>query len=185
MQKWKTIRLGTGFRDAEAFRAAIKAFGHIDNWADALLASSSFHIAKNEVEVDLATVSLVDLGFSGGAELSAIYKKALDMGFQLCSSEVGPQLRLQYKEQPMDEWLRIAMSPIPDSEGVPAVFTVGCNRAYSEKWWLRGGSGRPDHGFAASDSIGNPVLFVFVVPRRADSPPASRTSQRAWWKFWI
>ena len=64
----------------------------------------------------------------------------------------------------MDEWLRIAMDPIPDSKGSPGVFTVGCNGAYSEKWWLRGGSGRPDYGFPAFDSAGNPVRFIFLQP---------------------
>lgn len=159
-KKWRTIRLATGVKDANEFRTAIKAFGHIDNWADRNLDRPGFQVAEKGVEIDLVNVSVADLGFSDGANLADIYKKALNWGLELCPNEVGPQLRLQYKDQPMDEWLRVAMEAITDLDGSPGVFTVGCNRAYSEKWWLRGGSGRADYGFNAD------TRFVFVLPRK-------------------
>ena len=36
---------------------------------------------------------------------------------ELCEPEDGPQLRVQYKEQPIDEILHMAMESIPDSDG--------------------------------------------------------------------
>jgi hypothetical protein len=168
-KNWKTIELGTGIKDPSEFRAAINAFGHIDDWANRILDSPGFQVAKTAVAVDLVNVSVADLGFINGARLSAIYKKALDLGLELCPNETGPQLRLQYKDQPMDEWIRVAMEPIVDSDGSPGVLSVGCNRAYSEKWWLRGGSGSPDYGLGASNRL------VFVLPRELRTDALSRT----------
>jgi len=51
------------------------------------------------------------------------------LGLKLCPAETGPQLRLKYQdvfknEQPMDEYLRIAMKQITASRGNPNVFSV-------------------------------------------------------------
>lgn len=151
---WKTIKLGTGLKTADDFRQALKAYGFkIGDWASDILGKPAFTVAAKETEVELVKVLVRDLGFQNGAVQKDIYRKAQELGLGLCPNEVGPQLRLQYKDQPLGEWLRIAMEPISDSVG----FLFAFNVVYDDDGlWLRGGGGRPA-GFW--DAVGQ---FVFV-----------------------
>jgi hypothetical protein len=75
-----------------------------------------------------------------GARLRGTYRRALELTVELCPNEVGPQLRLQYKNQPKDEWLFIAMGPIATLGGYLGVFYV-----VHDGFCLRGGDADPDH----------------------------------------
>ncbi len=123
---WKTIKLGTGLKTAKDFRKALKKSGNlIGDWVDDILGKPVFTASDTEKEVDLVNVSVAELGFKDGAIRKDIYGRALELGLELCPAEVGPQLRLQYADQPKGEWLRIAMKPITDSDGDLFVFAVG------------------------------------------------------------
>ncbi len=122
---WKTLRLGTGLRTAADFRSALQANGHrIGDWANDILGKRAFTTSKTDMEVDLVSATVSELGFGNGATRENIYKRALELGLKLCPSEVGPQLRLQYQDQPLSEWLLIAMEPISASDGYLKVFSV-------------------------------------------------------------
>lgn len=124
---WKTIKLGTGLTSAYQFRKAIKkAGGKISDYANDILGKPAFRAAIKEVELelDLVNVSVAELGFANGATRREIYERAIKLGLELCPSEVGPQLRLQYKDQPLNEWVLVGMEPIADSGGGPRVFHV-------------------------------------------------------------
>ena len=54
-----------------------------------------------------------------------IYDKAKELDLELCPPQVGPELRLNYKDQPNGEWLRIAMEAISGRGGSPRLFGVG------------------------------------------------------------
>jgi len=111
---WKTIKLGTGLKNADDFRKAIKKGGmRIGDWSNDILRKPAFKVSKTEIELDLVNVSVRELGFKQGAKRSDIITKALELGLQLCPSEVGPQLRLQYTDQPNGEWLLVGMDPSP------------------------------------------------------------------------
>ncbi len=139
---WKTIKLGTGLKTADDFRQALKASGfEIGNWANDILGKPAFTAAAKETEVELVRVSVAELGFKNGATRQDIYQRAQELGLELCPNEVGPQLRLQYKDQPYNEWLRIAMESIAGSGGGLVVFGVG--RVDGDQW-LGGGCGTPD-----------------------------------------
>lgn len=131
---WKTIKLGTGLVTADDFRQALKKAGHrISDWANDILGKRAFQAADKEMKVvDLVVVSMKELGFPKGATRQDIYRKAQEMGLMLCPPEVGPQLRLQYPDQPNNEWLLIGMEPITDSDGYLRVFYVG--RDVSDSW---------------------------------------------------
>src|SRR5262249_10820050 len=56
--------------------------------------------------------------------LAAIYARARQIGFGLVAAEVGPQLRLQYFDQPMGEFLIVGMQPIKTWSGEPVILNV-------------------------------------------------------------
>ncbi|MDO8664011.1 MAG: hypothetical protein Q7K44_00445, partial [Candidatus Liptonbacteria bacterium] len=115
---WKTIKLDTGLKTADDFRKALKQSGcKIGNWGNDILGNPAFTVSDTETEVDLVNVSVAELGFKNGAPRKDIYERAVSLGLELCPNEVGPQLRLQYTDQPKGEWLRIAMEPITGSDG--------------------------------------------------------------------
>lgn len=152
---WKTIRLGTGLKTSADFRKALKQSGcDIGDWAKDILGKPAFTVSATETEVDLANVSVADLGFKNGAKRSEIYDRAKELGLALCPAEVGPQLRLQYLDQPNDERLRIAMEPIADSGRVLGVFFV--ERYDGGDRWLSADYGFPEYFWNAGDR------FVFA-----------------------
>lgn len=123
---WKTVRIGTpGLETAGDFRDALKASGfNIDSRALDILGKPAFVVAvEEETKLDLVVVSVAELGFKNGATLEQIYARAKALGLDLCSAEVGPQLRLQYQNQPNGEWLVIAMKPIA-VDGLLGLFGV-------------------------------------------------------------
>lgn len=123
---WKTIKLGT-LKNADEFRKALKKDGFkIGDWGNDILGKPAFTVpSAEEEEVQLANVSVADLGFKNGANYGDICAKAKELGLELCPNEVGPQLRLQYKDQPKGEYLCIAMEPITDPGGRLHIFNVG------------------------------------------------------------
>ena len=155
---FKTIKLGTGPKTADDFRKAIKDCGmEISDWANDILGKPAFNVATEETEVDLVVISVAELGFKKGAKLKDIYARAKELGLELCPNEVGPQLRLQYADQPKGEWLVIGMEPIAGSDGTLTLFRV---EHVGDVLWLRS-----DYGYPGRVWLGS-VRFVFVRPRK-------------------
>ena len=122
---WKTIQLGTGLQTADDFRKeVVKAGMKIGDWANDILGKPAFTATESVTEVELVVASVAELGFKDGATRKDIYVRAQELGLDLCPAEVGPQLRLQYTDQPNREWLIIAMEPITDSDGDLGLFDV-------------------------------------------------------------
>jgi len=154
---WKTINLGTG-KNADDFRKVLKDRGfNIGNWADDILGKPAFTAATEATEIDLVKVTVAELGFKEGARRDQIYERAKELGLELCPSEVGPQLRLQYQDQPNNEWLLIGMKPIADSDGDLGVF---CVRRGDSELWLGSGWSHPG-------GVWDPgSRWVFRLPRK-------------------
>jgi len=150
---FKTIKLGTK-KSVKAIRQAIADTGcYISGWANDILGQFAFTAATKETEVELVVVSVAELGFKDEAKYSVICKRAQQLGLALCPAEVGPQLRLQYPDQPKGEWLHVAMEPITDSVSNLSLFIVVHN---DDERLLYGDHGRPDCLWGAGDR------FVFV-----------------------
>lgn len=133
---FKTIKLGTGPKNANDFRKAIKDNGFsIGDYANDILGKPAFTVAAEETKLDLVVVSVAELGFKDGATPKQIYARAKELGLDLCPAEVGPQLRLQYKDQPKGEWLVIAMEPIALADGFLGLFYV---ERHGSGLWLGG-----------------------------------------------
>jgi len=122
---WKTITAGT-FANSFALRNALDAAGcGIGNSAGEILVRPAFTLSVTKTDVELFAVSAAELGFqTDTASLADIYARAQQLGFGLAPAEVAPQLRLQYFDQPIGEFLIIAMKPIKTWNGEPVILTV-------------------------------------------------------------
>jgi hypothetical protein len=123
----------------------------IGDWGDDIL--GRIFCSQEEIDLDLVVMSVGDLGFKGSARYADICMKAVELGLELCPAEVGPALRLQYGDQPRDEWLRIAMEAIADRDGDRSIFYVERD---SDDLWLSAYGGHPGSVRDAGDR------FVFV-----------------------
>jgi len=133
---WKTITLGTHM-SVNALRNAMKAAGNkISDLANYILGKTP--LAKTETEINLVKVTVAELGFKDGAHYRDIIVRAKELGLDYCPAEVGPQLRLQYQDQPSGEWPRIAMEPITGLCGSLGIFRVGQDDDGSWLYWDRG-----------------------------------------------
>lgn len=157
-QIWKTVKLRTGFENVDGLRSAITQLGmNISDWANSMLNRPEFCMATTETEVDLVKVTVAELGFKNSARRDQIYDRVKELGLEICPPEVGPQLRLQYKDQPMNERLLIGMEPIRSSDGALYVFRV---EHYDDGLWLRSCCGGPDLVWGAGR------VWLFVRPRK-------------------
>jgi len=148
---FKIIEIGT-HKDVKSLRKALEESGaRIGNWGGDILNKTK--LSKSKQSLDLVVLSVKELGFPQGAELKDIYEAAGNQGLDLCPAEVGPQLRLQYLDQPSGEWLIIAMEPISDSDGDLSLFFVGLS---DDGRWLGACCGSPDYHWGAG------YRFVFV-----------------------
>jgi hypothetical protein len=107
----------------EAYRAALKAGHKISDYADQIL--SRITVAPAPVTLDLVVLTIKEITGKDKATRVEIYEAALARGdVDLCPAEVGPALRLQYGDQPMNEWLFVAMEPLTVSGGGLGLFGV-------------------------------------------------------------
>jgi hypothetical protein len=156
---WKTIKLGTnGLKAADDFSKSFKDNGFkVSDWANDILGKPAFTVATEETEIDLVVVSVAELGFKNGATRENIYARAKERGLDICPNEVGPQLRLQYKDQPKGEWLIVAMEPLRCSDGALELFSV---ERVGDGLWLSSVSGSSGNVWGAGDQ------WVFALPRK-------------------
>ena len=135
--------------EAELNRANIQ----ISPYAQQMLRNKKEFITSKESEqIDLVRLKVKDL-FPNAKEnptTDDLYQKAEELGLELCPAEVGPAYRLAYqekgelkKDQPMGEWIRIAMKQIPDPDRDPSVFDLvrGAGGVWLSSGWT-GPTGR-------------------------------------------
>ena len=135
---WKTIKIGTQKSVKDLTKALTVNGFRISEWAGDIL--KKITLANAETEIELVLVSVADLGFTKATRRDAIYDRAKELGLDLVPAEAGPQLRLQYTDQPLNEWMVMAMEPIADSDGNLRVFDVA---RIGGGWWLDGSLGNP------------------------------------------
>jgi hypothetical protein len=168
---WKTVALGE-FANSFALRNALDAADcGTGDLAEEILARPAFTLASTKTDVDLVVVSATDLGLTTEfVSLRDVYARAEKFGLSLAPAEVGPELRLQYLDQPIGEFLHVGMKPIMTWRGDPIIFVV-----------VNGGAGLILIGKNASADAQMPATsaFLFVRPRElqkvaTDHVPAGR-----------
>ena len=133
---WKTIEIGF-HKDADAYRSALEDNGfRIRECANDIMGKPAFTVSDQPTSVDLVLITVAELGFpKESATRSDIYKRVFELDLEACPPEVGPQLRLQYMDQPDGESLFVGMEPIANSYGDLTIFCVGRD---GSSCWLRG-----------------------------------------------
>ena len=162
---WRTVALGT-YKTIDALRDALDAERiQVGDRADEILGRPAFNLSKIRRDARLVVLAVSDLGFEEGASLADIYARARQLGFELCPAEVGPRLRLQYLNQPLGEFLHIAMAPIARYGGEPTDLTVANGGA---GLILIAGDAHPDFIMPST------MRFVFIGPEAPQRPETNR-----------
>jgi hypothetical protein len=158
---WKRITLGT-YKGVNALRKALDAARvRVGDSADEVLGRPGFHFSKTGLDVDLVVASVAELGFDDATSLADIHRRADALGLELCPAEVAPVLRLQYTDQPIGEFLNVAMRPVATYGGDLIALSVA-NAGTGPL--LIGGDGSPE------TLMNWQARFVFVRPARIASP---------------
>ena len=97
----------------------------VSDWAKQMMDNKNFTTSKKPEKIILMRLTVKDIGFPDGATTQEIYNRVKELGLELCPAETGPNLRLNYLDQPLAEWFWIAMKQITDSGGDPGMFGLG------------------------------------------------------------
>lgn len=115
MLAWRSVALGTGLRTGQQFIEAMEREGFIVTKSAKIVLlevdpyNSKFLAGNIHKKIWLTMLTPRDLGFTKPRSADDICTKALTLGFELCPIELGPQLRLQYPNQPVGEKIAIGM----------------------------------------------------------------------------
>jgi hypothetical protein len=132
---------------------------NISDYTKSMMENRDFIPGKNKEVATLIRLTVADLGFKTSATTDQIYERAQTLGLELCPPDTGPNYRLKYKDQPLNEWVRIGMKQIADSVGDPGVFNLGRGVG---GLWLGFGWALPDRGWYPDNE------FVFRL-RKSES----------------
>ena len=127
-KKIRRENIEIGGKSKEQLIAEMKAAGiNISDYAKSMMENPDFVPGKNREDATLVRLTVADLGFTSSATTDQIYKRAEELGLELCPPDTGPNYRLKYKDQPLSEWVRIGMKQITASGGYPNVFYLERN----------------------------------------------------------
>lgn len=72
----------------------------LNEYAENLLSNDKFTTSETKYKLKTVELSIRNLGFPDGATMPQIFKRASELGLDLCPLEAGPHLRLDYLDQP-------------------------------------------------------------------------------------
>ncbi len=163
----RTVIVG-GLTKAELLQALQSNAIAMNESAERLFASEQFTTAATRYAVTTVELTVRDLGFPRGATIAEIYARAGALGLGLCPLELGPHLRLQYRDQPEGDWgqpvrrhqapcgsITIASEQLTDDDAFPKGFYL---RRIQDVLWLRGYRSGPAHVWEPDDH------FIFRQP---------------------
>lgn len=108
---WKTV--GLGGIASEICRILKTRSYDMESDTERFLCSPAFSVSSEKTRVKLVLVSLAELGFKKvPVEYKDLCMHAKKLGLEPCPIEVGPQLRLQYHDQPKGEKIIVITQPV-------------------------------------------------------------------------
>jgi hypothetical protein len=130
----KTVEIG-GYSKEEL---KIKIRNKIDNkgrkykitkGAESMIDSPDFKTEEKPRKIDIVIIKVEDLGFILSPNTNKIFEKIKKVGLVFCPSEVGPNLRIKFKEvfkreQSQGEYLYIGIKPIVDYYDDDSIFCL-------------------------------------------------------------
>ena len=131
----KLIEIGAEFREitipnepmtAESYIEKLEGSGYkVGNDAKYILSKADLTEGQGETH-KIVILSVEQLGFPNGATRAEIEKRAKELGLGKTKlpPRIGPELRLQYPDQPKGEYILIDMENIFGRIGNPRVFSV-------------------------------------------------------------
>jgi len=136
---WKLLERPSYTSGSQYLDTLIKRGYRLSDWIVDIVSKPDFQVNTVLWPLPLVRVRLDSVGFSKPTTLKKFYKTAAHAGFENCPPEAALALRFNYDEQPMGEWLRVAidMNKMVDSDGVPHLPKLGgaLNRFYLETYW--------------------------------------------------
>lgn len=171
-----TVRIG-GEEKPALLRALRERGVRLNGYAEALFADPRFTTLGRPEVLEIAALSVAEIGFGQGAEYGRIVARALESGWAECPLETGPHLRLAIADQPdggdgtprtdgraPPGSLTVASPPLDDSDDTPKGFYL---RRAEGASWLRGYRSWAGHVWSPED------VLVF---RRPPRPGGARVS---------
>lgn len=95
----RTVKVG-GFTKAQLIQQLQQESIQLNELGERLFADERFTTSDTTYSLHTVELTVEDLDFSDGATLPQIYKKARELGLELCPLELGPHLRLVFLDQP-------------------------------------------------------------------------------------
>jgi hypothetical protein len=136
-----------------------------------LFTNNKFTTSEVTSILETVEITVANLGFPQGAMIDRVCERAVQLGMSLCPLELGPHLRLQYRDQPEGHVghppsqhrappgsLTIASPQITEDDDVPKGFYL---RRIDGVLWLRGYRSGPEHIWSREDH------FIFTVSPNA------------------
>lgn len=122
----KRETIESGGKDKDQLIAELKSKkNNIGDYAGDMLENKAFTTQKNREQINLVRLTVQALFLDKKNHTTQeIYQKAEELGLELCQAEDGPNYRLQYQDQPLNEWLYVGMEQISDRDGNPGVFEL-------------------------------------------------------------
>jgi len=95
----RTVEVG-GLSKGELIEKLKQSSIMMNEYGKRLFASDQFTTAETKYSLETVELTVGHLGFHEGATTDQIYKRASELGLDLCPVELGPHLRLAYHDQP-------------------------------------------------------------------------------------
>jgi hypothetical protein len=120
----------------------------MNEYGERLLSDDKFTTSDTKYSLKTVELTVGNLGFPDGATMPQIFKRASELGLELCPPELGPHLRLEYLNQPEgysgkpshqhqapSGSITIASEIISEDDGFPKGFYL---RQINGVLWIRG-----------------------------------------------
>lgn len=95
----RTVEVG-GMTKSQLLHKLQQASVMLNAYGERLFEADQFMTSASKYSLETVELTVMDLGFPDGAVTARIFKRAGELGLELCPLELGPHLRLMYLDQP-------------------------------------------------------------------------------------